>query len=212
MSIILKKSICNLSYRKFSSIYQSLQMPIRVLNRNARITTTNLTHLNHSKILQSQYIHTTSVQKLFWEPDKKGAGYDKFPSKKFKQKQLILDGLKELKQEILLWKEEVKEHLISDPVLVFRPGEVDVVWQFSTEKDLEQWVTTSDKDNGEGQSQCQLKLSQAGYGMFNGNVQSQVPLDGKIKRSGYCNIKSLRARVSICFNCTMYISKRLFLE
>lgn len=201
MSIILKKT-CNLSYRRFSTINLSLTpIPGRVLVRNPIVIANSriLTESNRPEILVgSKCIHTTSVQQLFWEPDKKG-GYDKFSAKKVKQKKLILDGLKELKHEILLWKEEVKEHLTSDPVLVFRPGEIDVMWEFDSEKDLDQWVVTSDKDNGEGQSECKLKISPAGHGMFSGNVQSQVPLDGKIKRSGYCNIKTLRARVSFSF-------------
>lgn len=46
-------------------------------------------------------------------------------------KQLILEGLKELRKEIKLWTEEVKEDFDSDPILCYRPGEVDIMWQFS---------------------------------------------------------------------------------
>ena len=69
---------------------------------------------------QNRGFHTTLVQTTFWERDKKG-GYNrhlKLPSKK----QMILDGFKELKGEIRMWREEMKETLASDPILVFRPG------------------------------------------------------------------------------------------
>lgn len=64
--------------------------------------------------------HTSDTRPLFWERDRRG-GYDtRLPE--LSRKQQILDGLRELKQEIVLWKEEVREKLESDPVLVFRPG------------------------------------------------------------------------------------------
>lgn len=64
-------------------------------------------------------IHTSSVQKTFWEREKK-SGYSKEID--VSQKKLILDGLKELRHEIFLWKDEVKEKLESDPIMTFRPG------------------------------------------------------------------------------------------
>lgn len=45
-------------------------------------------------------------------------------------KQMIIDGLKDLKEEIKVWKEEVKEKLESDVVMVYRPNEIDVYCQF----------------------------------------------------------------------------------
>lgn len=44
---------------------------------------------------------------------------------------MILDGLKELRSEMKLWSEEVKEKFEGDPILCYRPGEVDVAWKFS---------------------------------------------------------------------------------
>lgn len=74
-------------------------------------------------------------------------------------------------------------------------GETDVVWDFNYPDELAKWVATSDSDHNEGQSKCTLETSPAGRGLFSGTVQSTVPLNGKIKRAGYCNIKSIRARV-----------------
>jgi NADH dehydrogenase [ubiquinone] 1 alpha subcomplex assembly factor 1 len=53
-------------------------------------------------------------------------------------KKMILDGLKDLKDEIKVWKEEMEEKFESDPILVYRPNEIDVYCRFNCEfaKDL----------------------------------------------------------------------------
>lgn len=76
-------------------------------------------------------IHTTPANTTFWEREKK-SGYSKPPSlPETITKNNILNGLTELKQEIALWKAEIKEKFQTDPIFVNRPGEIDVVWQFS---------------------------------------------------------------------------------
>lgn len=80
---------------------------------------TNTSGIYH-KILSISAIHTSNVNKTFWERSKK-AGYEP-DFKNISKKKLILDGLKELKQEIALWRDEVTEKLESDPILVYRPG------------------------------------------------------------------------------------------
>lgn len=68
----------------------------------------------------SNQIHTTPALTTFWEREKK-SGYKTaltLPSRK----QLILDGLKELRAELVLFKNEVVERFQSDPILAYRPG------------------------------------------------------------------------------------------
>lgn len=74
-------------------------------------------------------------------------------------------------------------------------GEVDVFWRFFEESSLDFWIATSDSDHAEGFSNCELKISHQGYGLFSGNLCSRVPKDGKIQNSGYCNIITKRAMV-----------------
>lgn len=132
---------------------------------------------------------------LFWEKDRKG-GYNTTSGKKVPLKQQILDGLKELKEDFALFDQEWREKLASDALVVFRPGETDVVFNFESAKDLDRWVLTTDKDHNEGFTEAKFELSPAGFGMFHGALESRVPKDGRIKRSGYANIRSLRVRVS----------------
>jgi hypothetical protein len=68
----------------------------------------------------SRLIHTTRVI-LFWERDHKGGYLRDKP--KHATTELIRDGLKELKGEIKLWKDEMKEHFEGDPILAYRRGE-----------------------------------------------------------------------------------------
>lgn len=144
-------------------------------------------------IYQKNYVHTTRVCNTFWERDEKG-GYGK-KTKTLPNIQMIRDGFKELKKEVALWKEEVKEHFESDPIVLFRPGETDVKWKFGDPESLNQWVATSDSDHNEGYSSCSLTLNKYGKGLFSGTLSTVVPKDGRVRRSGYCNIKTMRARV-----------------
>ncbi|RZC42020.1 complex I intermediate-associated protein 30, mitochondrial [Asbolus verrucosus] len=137
--------------------------------------------------------HTSSVLHTFWERDDKG-GYNTKTSVPIKERMRL--GLQELKKEIELWKKEIKEDFESDPVLAFRPGETDIMWKFGTEESLQQWVVTSDSDHNEGYSKGSLTLTNTGKGLFSGELSTKVPKDGRTKRAGYCNIKTLRARKS----------------
>lgn len=76
-----------------------------------------------------------------------------------------------------------------------KTGETDVIWQFNDDDDFKKWKVSSDSDHNEGDSRCTLEPSAAGRGLFSGMLQSTVRMDGKIKRAGYCNIKTQRARV-----------------
>lgn len=73
-------------------------------------------------------IHTTAVNTTFWEREKKSGYGKKYP---MISKAQVLEGFKELKGEIDLWREEVKEKFEGDPILTYRPGEVDIAWKFS---------------------------------------------------------------------------------
>lgn len=146
-------------------------------------------------MLRRFYNFTIPRRHLFYEKSKKG-NYEKDTLAKISKKQLILDGLKQLKEEIRLWKEETVEKLKMDPIVIYRPGEIDVAFKFDTKKDMDKWVTSADSDHNEGFSKAQFETSSSGYGLFHGNVQSIVPKDGRVFRAGYCNIKSLPAKQS----------------
>lgn len=78
-------------------------------------------------------IHTTPVNTTFYEKEKKSGYGKKYP---MFSKQMMLEGFQQLKEEIKLWKEEVKEKFESDPLVICRPGETDIAWRFNGEKFL----------------------------------------------------------------------------
>ncbi|XP_014245839.1 complex I intermediate-associated protein 30, mitochondrial [Cimex lectularius] len=137
-------------------------------------------------------IHTTGCKQLFWEKDMKG-GYGK-PSK-VGWAQIVKEGFKELKTEFKLFTQEVKEKFVADPILAYPPGVVDKIWTIREQNDLDTWITTCDSDHGEGFSSCSLILNN-GHGLFSGNLSTDFPKDGKIKRSGYCTVRTKRMRKS----------------
>ncbi|XP_063888138.1 complex I intermediate-associated protein 30, mitochondrial-like [Scylla paramamosain] len=137
-------------------------------------------------------ISTTAPSHMFWERDQKG-GYGKEIQKS--RKELIRDGLKELRQEMSKWKEEMDEKFAMDPVFV-RPGDMDKVWVLNSKEALDQWVVTCDSDHNEGRSTADLSLSPTGHGLFSGQLCTDPPKDGRVKRAGYCNMKSIRPRKS----------------
>ncbi|CAD6994449.1 unnamed protein product [Ceratitis capitata] len=173
---------------------------------NHIFSSTYLPLLQAQSVALANCIHTTAIRSTFWEKEKK-SGYNTkitLPSRK----ELIVEGLRELKEEIKLWKEEMKEKLESDPILVYRPGEVDVVFNFKEDNALDRWVVTTDADHREGKSIAKLELSAAGAGLFHGSVNSEHVKDGVIKRTGYANIRTKRVRRSFkresAFDWTQY--------
>lgn len=142
---------------------------------------------------QKRSLKTSASLNTFWERNDKGGYRDdrKFPPLSERMK----DGFKELKEDIALWGQEVKERFEADPILTYRQGEVDVIWQFDDENSLQKWIVTSDSDNKEGYSTCSLSITKDKKGLFTGQLIRRVPVDGRIKRAGYCNIRTIRARV-----------------
>lgn len=142
-----------------------------------------------------RHFHVTPSLYEFWERDEKG-GYknrEKLPP----LWKLIPEGIKELKEEVALFKKELYDDFfwLNKPLFV-RPGEIDVVWKFGQESHLHNWVITSDSDHNEGFSKCELKLTKDGKGLFSGELNKTVPKDGKISRAGYCNMRTKPFRKS----------------
>ncbi|CAB3365269.1 Hypothetical predicted protein [Cloeon dipterum] len=152
-----------------------------------------LLKLGYSSSRQSFH---TSARNQIYDKDSKG-GFRKegdlnFPSRT----EMIRDGFKQLKGEIMLWKEEVKEKLAMDPLMVARKGEVDVQWHFNNPEELAKFQLNSDKDHNHGYSTCEFKMSPSGKGLFTGFIDTRVPKDGIINTAGYCSMRTYRARKS----------------
>ncbi|CAH2247472.1 jg27957 [Pararge aegeria aegeria] len=87
-------------------------------------------------------------------------------------------------------------------------SETDLLWCFNEPRVVEQFVATCDSDHNEGYSSCGFGMSPAGRGLFHGYLDTRVPKDGRIKKAGYCAIRSQRIRKAFkresTFNWTIY--------
>uniref|UniRef100_T1JGP2 NADH:ubiquinone oxidoreductase intermediate-associated protein 30 domain-containing protein n=1 Tax=Strigamia maritima TaxID=126957 RepID=T1JGP2_STRMM len=147
-------------------------------------------------LANTRHLVTSSINYSFWEPDEKG-GYRKEEGLNIpKQIQLFKSGLGQLKDEIRMWRGEMKEKFLDEPAWVVEPGTTDIVWKFDNQEVLDKWLVTSDSDHTEGFSQCTLRLNAAKNATFSGILQTHLPKDGRIKKAGYCSMRSMRPRKS----------------
>lgn len=138
---------------------------------------------NTSKSWQQQVMFMSVFEK-----DKK-AGYRK-PIDVPKIK-MIKDGINMIGGEVGLWMNETKELLQSDiNVFDIIHEDYEYVWKFHNKLNVEDWVVTSDHDNSEGFSKASFTFTKNKTGLFHGHLSQQIPKDGIVKRTGYCNIRS----------------------
>lgn len=155
-----------------------------------------LTKLLRNIAVGGRKFHITANLSNLHEPDPKSGYktvYDRPPVEQdLSILQRICEGYRQFKEEFGIFMEEMKEYFQMDPMLLYRPGEIDVVWRFKGDpKSLDQWVLTCDSDYEEGYSTAKLEMSSTGTGIFSGILSTRLPKDGKIKFAGYCNITTV---------------------
>lgn len=81
---------------------------------------TTCTALNTLGPLPQRWVHSTPVNSLFFESDPK-AEYKKFRPKP-SRREVLRNGLKQIKEEVQIWKNELSEAWAGDNVLAGMPG------------------------------------------------------------------------------------------
>ena len=89
-------------------------------------------------------------------------------------------------------------------------GEIDPLFEFGKEGEVQKFLTTSDNDHNEGFSECTFQKSPSGYGLFSGILNSTVRQTDKQKRTGYCNMRSMRVRVRRRVECRECLEIQFF--
>jgi len=124
---------------------------------------------------------------MFYEPQKPG-GQSQWT--KYSLFQHWRDGIKLVGPELSKFKDEVIWKFRCDNLQGGEHGDYEVVWKFDSKETINNWVVTTDQDNNEGNSTAEFVINPNRHGVFRGRLDTTVPKDGIIKRTGYCNIRS----------------------
>lgn len=93
--------------------------------KSQNVPKTTLAPLKILSSLPRCQIHCSPVNRLFFEDDPKSE-YKKFRPKPSK-KEILRHGLKQIKEEIQIWKSEISEALAGDNLLAGMPGKNNVI-------------------------------------------------------------------------------------
>ena len=134
---------------------------------------------------------------IAWVPDKKTR--DPKPLSWHFQR-----GTRMIKHELGLWRRELAEKFIYQDRFSSHPyfeqmehGDFQYLWKFNDEHVIDDWITTVDRDNGDGYSYANFKLGDNKKGILSGYLDTTVPKDGVRRNAGYANIRSPLNRVSL---------------
>lgn len=133
-----------------------------------------------------------------WEPHRKSSKRYEVKGDKTKTKlEHVKQSFQVLKEEICAWKEEHLERLRCDPIISFQHGDYETIWKFNSKSTIDKWIVTTDKHHRIGKSEASLELSSNNNALFYGTLNTDKPTDGIHTNSGFANMKSVRATVSV---------------
>lgn len=107
----------------------------------------------------------------------------------------VLKGMaREFVPESKKWIKEMKNDIIRQPLPEsgLNHGSYEVVYRFDKKEHFNQWIVTADSMNNEGFSTANFSFSKNRTGLFHGVLNTQVPEDGVVQRTGYVNISTKR--------------------
>jgi len=70
-------------------------------------------------------------------------------------------------------------------------GETIVQYDFKSDENFKKWIRGADSDWNEGYSKCELYRSDRNTAIFQGTLSSKLVKDGKMKRAGWCSMKTI---------------------
>ncbi|XP_076638502.1 complex I intermediate-associated protein 30 [Colletes latitarsis] len=101
------------------------------------------------------------------------------------------NGYREIKEELSLFRKEIRDIFRIHPTLI-SPEIENIVWKFDgTVKSRDEWIVTCDSDYDKGYSTAKLELTSRGTGIFHGVLSTELPKDGITINAGFCNITTV---------------------
>ena len=132
-------------------------------------------------------LSTSRHASMFHEPD---SSRQRIPTEEYSLYEHWRDGMKMVGGEISKFKEEVVCKLSCDNWTELQHGDYELLWKFDNKEMISSWIVTADQDNSDGHSTAEFVITPSNHGLFQGRIDTTVPKDGVIKRTGYCNIRS----------------------
>jgi len=127
-------------------------------------------------------LYTSGRASMFEEDDRETTKYSFY--------EYWQEGIKMVGPEMSKFKEEVINTLQCDNWKGIQHGDYELLWKFDNKELISSWIATADQDNNQGHSTAEFVITPNNRGLFRGCIDTTVPKDGVIKRTGYCNIRS----------------------
>jgi hypothetical protein len=123
-----------------------------------------------------------------YEQDRR-SGY-KSNAKKLSKKEHYKETMRIMKEEFAKFKDEMRYKFSFDYFYPVRHGDYEVLHKFNKQSEVDKFVVSCDSNHNEGKSQAEFFLNAQEKATFRGFINTDVPKDGVIKRSGFANIKT----------------------
>lgn len=134
---------------------------------------------------------TNCISKLYSSYRRPGTSPDNTPL--WKMNFSFENGVDWIKKNFGLLKKELVDHVKGPEGRGFEEyflEQTRVVWEFRSQKDLDEWVVSSDAEIG-GKSEAYLKLGKNNQtALLFGTLSTEAPRDGETGYSGYCAIRA----------------------
>ncbi|CAM4578827.1 complex I intermediate-associated protein 30, mitochondrial [Caretta caretta] len=134
---------------------------------------------------------TDCIPKLYSSYRRPGTSPDNTPP--WKMNFSFEKGVDGIKKHFGILKKELVDHWKGPegyPLEEYLLEQTRVVWEFRSQKDLDEWVVSSDVEIG-GKSEAYLKLGKNNQtALLYGTLNTEAPRDGETEYSGYCAMRA----------------------
>lgn len=143
---------------------------------------------HHVQCIPVCHIRYSRTSISFYEPNK--SDLVDMEEEDLTTAELIDEGLRVIREGVPLFKEEIKNKFKCDQMFLGEHGDYEYLAEFRGKDSLKDWIVSCDKDSREGKSTASLTVSNTNKALFHGYLNTDKPKEGRVKMTGYCNLRS----------------------